>query len=129
MVELIVATASDGPVPAAGVLSVARPGVADAASASRLSRRSRNFSPRRRISIPFSGDPCTHDPYVAGMPMPEKTCTHGTFFVLERSAAVSSLGHGGQASVSPFPRYLSAVFLLESEMASCKMLGRCQRCG
>lgn len=52
------------------------------------------------------------------MPMPEKTCTHGTSFVLECSVAVSSLGHGGQVSVSPFPQFHSVVLPLESLMTS-----------
>ena len=43
------------------------------------------------------------------MPMPAKTCTHGTFFVLEYSVAVSSPGHGEQVSVSPLPRFHSVV--------------------
>jgi hypothetical protein len=81
--EPCVVTASDGPVPAAGVLSIARLCAADAASASRRSRRSRSFSPRRIISIHFSRDSCAHDPWVGDMPMPEKTCTHGTFLVLD----------------------------------------------
>ena len=54
------------------------------------------------------------------MPTPEKTCTHGTFFALERSVAVSFPGHGAQVSVSPFPRLHSVVLLLEPVMASCR---------
>ena len=53
------------------------------------------------------------------MPMSEKTCTHGTFSVLERSVAVSSPGHGGQVSVSPLPRFHSVVLPLESAMPWC----------
>lgn len=71
------------------------------------------------ISIRFSRDSCAHDPWVGDMPMPEKTCTHGTFFVLECSVAVSSPGHGGQVFVFPFPRFHSVVLFLESVMASC----------
>lgn len=55
------------------------------------------------------------------MPMSEKTCTHGTFSVLERSVAVSSPGHGGQVSVSPLPRFHSVVLPLESAMPWCTL--------
>ena len=114
-----VVTASDKLVTAAGALSIARLCTTDAATASSRSRRSRSFSPRRIISIRFSRDPCAHDPWVGDMPIPEKTCTHGTFFVLERSVAVSSPDHGGQVSVSPFSRFHSVVSPLESVIASC----------
>lgn len=112
-------TASGGPVLATGVLSITPLCVVDAASASRRSRRSRSFSPRRVISIRFPRYSCAHDPLVGDMPMPETTCTHGTSFVLECSVAVSSLGHGGQVSVSPFPHFHSVVLPLESLMTSC----------
>ena len=40
------------------------------------------------------------------MPTLKQTCTYGTSFVLERSVAVFSRGHGGQVvSVSLFPRF------------------------
>lgn len=52
------------------------------------------------------------------MLMPEKTCTHGTLFLLERSVAVSSPGHGGQVSVSPFPSFRSVVLPWHREYIS-----------
>ena len=71
------------------------------------------------------GDPDAHEAFLldelSGFVFPEipvlmirglvacRCHTHGTFFVLERSVAVSSPGHGGQVSVSPFPRFHSVV--------------------
>ena len=51
--------------------------------------------------------------------MLEKTCTHGTSFALEYSVAVFFPGHGGQVSVSGFPRSQSVALPLEPVMALC----------
>lgn len=71
------------------------------------------------VSVFYPRDSRAHDPWVGDMQMPEKTCTHGTFFVLEYSVAVFSPGHGGQVSVSVFPRSQSVVLPPEYVIALC----------
>jgi hypothetical protein len=48
-----------------------------------------------------------------------ETCTHGTFVALECSVVVSSLGHGGQVSVSLCPHFDSVDLHLEPVMSLC----------